>query len=622
MKPQLNWLDDPQVFRVGQIAAHSDHHYYLDYDELAAGTTKWKQSLNGIWKFKYLPNSQKIPSNFYCKDYDYSNFDQIKVPQHIEFAGYDQFQYINIMYGWEGKSQRLPAYTQGQTIPAGSFSKSADNPVGIYIKCFDLNSSLLDRNIRIRFDGVEEAMFVWVNGQFLGYAEDSFTPSEFDLTKYIYSQNNILTVAVFKRSSAAYLEDQDFFQFFGIFRDVTLLAQPKVHVEDLKIQPLVAADLFHASLEVTLKLKGLLNGEKLCFKVIDQHNQLICQQEQAAERTVVCKFKELKRIHLWSNKDPYLYRLVIEVKTQTDHLLELVPYQFGFRRLEIRNKIIWLNNKRLILKGVNRHEWSATSGRVLTKADMKKDLKIICRNHINAVRTSHYPDQTFWYYLCDQAGIYVMAETNLESHGSWQNGTSWNIPGSIPQWHDAVLDRARNNYELLKNHPSILFWSLGNESYVGNNLVDMNNYFKAVDPYRLTHYEGTSRDLSYETKISDVTSRMYISPQELKNYLENDPSKPIILCEYMHSMGNSVGGIEEYFTILEHYPLYQGGFIWDFIDQAIAVKDPLTGQMVLRYGGDFDDRPSDYEFSGDGLLFADRREKPAMQEVRGLYGKY
>lgn len=622
MKPQLNWLDDPQVFRVGQIAAHSDHHYYLDYDELAAGTTKWKQSLNGIWKFKYLPNSQKIPSNFYCKDYDYSNFDQIKVPQHIEFAGYDQFQYINIMYGWEGKSQRLPAYTQGQTIPAGSFSKSADNPVGIYIKCFDLNSSLLDRNIRIRFDGVEEAMFVWINGQFLGYAEDSFTPSEFDLTKYIYSQNNILTVAVFKHSSAAYLEDQDFFQFFGIFRDVTLLAQSKVHVEDLKIQPLVTADLFHASLEVTLKLKGPLNGEKLCFKVIDQHNQLICQQEQAAERIVVCKFKELKRVHLWSNKDPYLYRLVIEVKTKTGHLLELVPYQFGFWRLEIRNKIIWLNNKRLILKGVNRHEWSATSGRVLTKADMKKDLKIICRNHINAVRTSHYPDQTFWYYLCDQAGIYVMAETNLESHGSWQNGTSWNVPGSIPQWHDAVLDRARNNYELLKNHPSILFWSLGNESYVGNNLVDMNNYFKAVDPYRLTHYEGTSRDLSYETKISDVTSRMYISPQELKNYLENDPSKPIILCEYMHSMGNSVGGIEEYFTILEHYPLYQGGFIWDFIDQAIAVKDPLTEQMVLRYGGDFDDRPSDYEFSGDGLLFADRREKPAMQEVRGLYGKY
>ena len=621
MKPQLNWLDDPQVFRLGQIAAHSDHHYYSDYDELAAGTTKWKQSLNGTWNFKYLPNSQKIPSNFYCKDYDYSNFDQIKVPQHIEFAGYDQFHYINIMYGWEGKSQRLPAYTQEQTIPTGSFSKSTNNPLGIYIKRFDLHSSLLDKNIRIRFDGVEEAMYVWINGQFLGYAEDSFTPSEFDLTKYIYSQNNILTVAVFKRSSAAYLEDQDFFQFFGIFRDVTLLAEPKVHVEDLKIQPLVAADLCHANLKVELKLKGPLNGEKLCFKMIDQHNLLICQQEQAAEHTVVCNFKDLKRVHLWSNKDPYLYQLVIEVKTKTDHLLELVPYQFGFRRLEIRNKIILLNNKRLILKGVNRHEWSATSGRVLTKADMKKDLKIICRNHINAVRTSHYPDQTFWYYLCDQAGIYVMAETNLESHGSWQNGTSWNVPGSIPQWHDAVLDRARNNYELLKNHPSILFWSLGNESYVGNNLVDMNNYFKAVDPYRLTHYEGTSRDLSYETKISDVTSRMYISPQELKNYLENDPSKPIILCEYMHSMGNSVGGIEEYFTILEHYPLYQGGFIWDFIDQAIAVKDPLTGQMVLRYGGDFDDRPSDYEFSGDGLLFADRREKPAMQEVRGLYGK-
>ena len=300
------------------------------------------------------------------------------------------------------------------------------------------------------------------------------------------------------------------------------------------------------------------------------------------------------------------------------------PYQIGFRKIELKGRMIQLNGKRLSIYGVNRHEWNARSGRCITEADEKWDIECIRRNHINAVRTCHYPDQIPWYYMCDDAGIYVMAETTLESHGSWQKlgavEPSVNIPGSISQWREVVVDRARTNYETFKNHTSILFWSLGNESYAGDILVEMNRYYKEKDPDRLVHYEGVAENRPYEDLISDMESQMYAPPEKIKEYLENNPKKPFILCEYMHDMGNSLGGMESYIRLLDQYEDYQGGFIWDYIDQALFVKDEVTGRDVLRYGGDFDDRPSDYEFSGNGILFADRTEKPAMQEVRHYYG--
>lgn len=258
--------------------------------------------------------------------------------------------------------------------------------------------------------------------------------------------------------------------------------------------------------------------------------------------------------------------------------------------------------------------------------DMLSDMECIRKNNINAVRTCHYPDQIPWYYMCDQEGIYVMSETNLESHGSFQKlgaiEPSCNIPGSISQWKEAVVDRARSNYETLKNHPSILFWSLGNESYAGDDIEAMNTFFKEKQDGRLVHYESVVYNRAYEDSISDVESRMYAKPKDVEAYLQNDPKKPYVLCEFMHDMGNSMGGLGSYMKLIDRYDMYQGGFIWDFIDQAILVKDEVTGKEVLRYGGDFDDRPSDYEFSGNGILFADRKEKPAMQEVRYYYGLY
>lgn len=398
-------------------------------------------------------------------------------------------------------------------------------------------------------------------------------------------------------------------------------------MQDLLLKPTVTNNFHEGRLSIICKvLQREALDAKLRFTIKDRDNNIMCEKVQEAQAEMMLSDIVFPHVHLWSTRKPYLYQLFISVEKADGTIIEVVPYKFGFRKIEIRDKQILFNGRKLIINGVNRHEWSADTGRAISAEDMREDIGTIKKNNINAVRTCHYPDQTLWYQLCDEAGIYVMAENNLESHGSWQKAgevePSYNVPGSLPQWKEVVLDRARSNYELLKNHTSIIFWSLGNESYAGDNIKEMNAYYKAKDSSRLVHYEGVVHNRKYEDSISDVESRMYASPDEIIDYLENEPKKPFLLCEYMHDMGNSLGGMDSYMKLLEKYPLYHGGFIWDFIDQALFVKDEATGRKVLRYGGDFDDRPSDYEFSGDGLLFANRVEKPAMQEVKYYYGKY
>ncbi|GBG94423.1 beta-galactosidase [Ligilactobacillus salitolerans] len=625
MKAELKWLDDPTVFRVGQLPAHSDHVAYLNENEVQKQQSSLYQSLNGEWKFHFAKDPTARAIGFYQKDCDISGFDSIQVPGHIELADYSRLHYINTFYPWEGQEYRRPPYTLGKGQQPGIFSAGQDNSVGAYVRNFTLGPQLHGKKIRVRFDGVEQAMYVWLNGHFVGYAEDSFTPSEFDLTPYIENGLNKLAVEVFRYSTAAYLEDQDFFRFSGIFRAVTLIAQPAVHVEDLAIKPVLSADFKSGSVSLALKLQQDQLPAKVQIKIADLSGEQLIHTEQKAVSELEFKDLEIPNVHLWSTKDPYLYQLEITViQADSEQVLEVVPYQFGFRKIEIKNKVILFNGQRLVINGVNRHEWDAHTGRAVTQADMQQDIATMESNNINAVRTCHYPDQTLWYKLCDEHGLYVMAENNLESHGTWQKEggiePSYNVPGSMPEWKDVVIDRARSNYELLKNHPSIIFWSLGNESYAGDNIAAMQAYYKSVDDSRLVHYEGVVHERKYEDRISDVESRMYASPADIREYLENDPQKPFLLCEYMHSMGNSVGGLKSYIDLLEEFEMYQGGFIWDFIDQALFVKDEVSGKEVLRYGGDFDDRVSDYEFSGDGLLFADRTPKPALQEVKYYYG--
>ena len=632
MNADIKWLDNPEVFRVNQIAAHSDHEYYVNYTDLEAENNKMTKSLNGQWDFLFSINAKSRPVGFYQEDYDRSNFDKIMVPGHIELAGYDQIRYINTMYPWEGKTYRRGAYSiQSAGDGTGMLSEADYNPVGSYVTRFDLDENLRGKRIHICFEGVEQAMYLWLNGKFVGYAEDSFTPSEFDLTPYIREKDNVLAVEVHKMSTAAFLEDQDFFRFFGIFRNVTLKAIPNVHVQDLWLNPVLNDDNVGGRLEVKVRVTSL-DMKKVNARVIlkDVTGNLVLDGkidlEEKNGEFIGCTTQNIESVKAWDNHNPYLYQAYVEVLNEDDELLEVVPYSIGFRRIEIIDKVMCLNGKRLILVGVNRHEWNAKTGRCIGMKEMSSDMDCIKRNNINAVRTCHYPDQIPWYYMCDKEGIYVMSETNLESHGTFQKlgaiEPSCNIPGSIPEWREAVVDRARSNYETFKNHTSILFWSLGNESYAGDDIEAMNTYFKEQNDGRLIHYESVVYNRAYEDTISDMESRMYTKPADIEEYLINNPKKPFIVCEFMHDMGNSMGGLGSYMKLIDKYEMYQGGFIWDFIDQALLVKDEVTGRDVLRYGGDFDDRPADYEFSGNGIVFADRREKPAMQEVRYYYGMY
>ena len=632
MNADMKWLDNPEVFKVNQLEPHSDHCYYLDYSDMKKEKNPLLQSLNGQWEFAYSKNVMERPVDFYKETFDASGFDKIMVPGHIELAGYDKIRYINTMYPWEGKEYHRGAYSMGATgAEEGMFSEAQYNPVGSYIKYFDLDKNMCGKRIHICFEGVEEAMYLWLNGQFIGYAEDSFTPSEFDLTPYVKEKGNVLAVQVHKMSTAAFLEDQDFFRFFGIFRNVTLKAIPDVHLEDVWFKPVLNQDNESGSVSVSMKVSATDSQNVTAgFILKDREENILVEKSLQLNKEndhlegTICV--DLESVRLWDNHNPYLYHAYVELKAEDGSLAEVIPYDIGFRRIEIIDKVIYLNGKRLVITGVNRHEWNARTGRCIGIEDMKADISCMLRNNINSVRTCHYPDQIPWYYMCDDAGIYVMAETNLESHGSFQKlgaiEPSCNVPGSIPQWRDAVLERAKNNFETFKNHTSILFWSLGNESYAGDDIEAMNVYFAEKKDGRLVHYESSYYNRAYEDTISDFETRMYAKPEDVEEYLNNSPKKPYILCEFMHDMGNSMGGLGSYMKLIDKYDMYHGGFIWDFIDQAIMVKDSVTGKDVLRYGGDFDDKPADYEFSANGIVFADRKEKPAMQEVRYYYGLY
>ena len=613
MQANIQWLADPTIFQVNRLDAHSDHVCYVSESEASSGVSSLRQSLDGQWKFHWSKCPAERPADFWKDDFDSSTFGSITVPGHMQTQGYGQIQYINKLYPWDGHTDLRPPQIDWDS-----------NPVGSYVREFDLDPALIGKEIRISFQGVEQAAFVWLNGAFIGYCEDSFTPSDFDLTPYIREKSNRLCVEVYRYCSGGWLEDQDFFRFSGIFRPVYLYAKPKV--EDIWIQ-----STLHADGRGSIRFRLRTDAQAVNVKISHKTDGVIF--DGALELSPDGNFlysQELffKNVRIWDYGTPELYEVLLIADES-----EYIPYSTGFRRIEMgSDKIIYLNGKRLMIKGVNRHEWNAHTGRAITVADMEAAMEIIKANNINAVRTCHYPDRTEWYHLCDQSGIYLMDETNLETHGSWQKGMTvdpeWNVPGSIPEWRECVLDRAKSMFERDKNHVSILFWSCGNEAFCGSNIVAMADYFRSVDPSRLVHYEGVywPRGVvngkpnsphwrpEYET-VSDMESRMYATPWEIREYLENDPPKPYISCEYMHNMGNSLGGMESYVKLADEFPMYQGGFIWDYMDQALWYKN-ANGQMVLGYGGDFGERQSDYNFSGNGIVTADGIPKPCMQEVK------
>lgn len=589
-------LNNPRVFKINRLSPHSNHRY-------AGLNIEWRKCLNGIWDFSYCNTS---------------NWTKIQVPGHMELQGYGEPQYVNTMYPWDGRENLEP----------GEIPKEF-KPFGIYKKNIEIPKDWKKRPVYISFQGVESSLELYCNGKFVGYSEDSFTPSEFDLTKYLKSTNNEIMVKVYKWCSGSWLEDQDFWRLSGIFRDVYLYSVPDVHIEDMFITSDLTNNFKNATVKNILKIRSYKEA------VVDIQMELLYKTDSIlkVEEKNIKVDRELKiaisekfqNPKLWSAEKPNLYDIKVTIiDSESGKLIEECYQKFGFRKFEISDKIMKINGERIVFKGINRHEFNCYRGRTITEADMIWDIKFLKANNFNAVRTSHYPNQTRWYELCDEHGLYVIDEVNVETHGTWQIlGQPYSekvIPNNNPEWLENIIDRAKSMFERDKNYPSIIIWSCGNESFGGENLFKMSEFLRNLDNTRVIHYEGIFWDRRYD-KTSDMESRMYAKVREIEKYLQETPEKPFILCEYSHAMGNSNGGLHMYVELEKKYSMYQGGFIWDYIDQSLMKKDSF-GKEYLAFGGDFGDRPTDYNFCINGIVYGNRKISPKVQEIKQLFSDY
>ena len=609
------WLTDATVFEVNRTPAHSNHKCFT-HDPQSGEYSDLTQSLDGEWRVEIVQASD-IDFNeepFVAENFDDSAFYRTQVPDHLQMAGLLKNKYVNIQYPWDGHENPLEP-----NVPE-------NNHVALYRKKFVVSKRLADTkesrgSVSIVFHGMATAIYVWVNGLFAGYGEDGFTPNEFDITDLLHDGENVVAVACYEYSSASWLEDQDFWRLHGLFRSVELTAQPHVHVVNMQLEADWDAESGTASLDAALSVRNASDAATISATLKDSEGNVVWETSTNADANTTFASGSLQGLEPWSAESPSLYELEVNVIDQAGDIVEAVVQKVGFRRFRIENGIMTLNDKRVVFKGADRHEFDAKRGRSITEQDMIDDVIFCKRHNINAIRTSHYPNQERWYDLCDEYGIYLIDETNLETHGSWclpgdVVTAETAVPGSKARWEGACVDRVNSMMRRDYNHPSVVIWSLGNESYTGDVFRAMYKHVHDIDPNRPVHYEGVTKNRDYDD-VTDIETRMYEHADVVEEYLKNDPQKPYISCEYMHAMGNSVGNLDEY-TALERYPHYQGGFIWDFIDQAIYASQP-DGSTRLCYGGDFGDRPSDYEFSGNGLVFADRTPAPKAQEVKQLY---
>ncbi|MDR6553176.1 glycoside hydrolase family 2 TIM barrel-domain containing protein [Paenibacillus qinlingensis] len=621
------WNNNPEIFELNRMKAHAT---LMPFDSVAEALTNDRQasrhylSLNGTWKFAFAESPSERITNFYEVSFDHRGWNDIHVPGHWQLQGYDYPQYTNFRYPWETSEPEL----------APPFAPTKYNPVGSYTRTFTVPEYWLEQPVFISFQGVESAFYVWVNGELVGYSEDTFTPAEFDLTPYLRAGENKLAVEVYRWCDASWLEDQDFWRLSGIFRDVYLYTVPKAHVYDF----FVTTEFDEAYQDAELKVKAtLMNYWEVALGAITLEAQLYDAQQSAVLTAPMRVTTSLGSSHSeaqvevsahvdnplkWSAEEPHLYMVVLSLKDENGELLETISTQVGFRKFEIKDGLMLINGQRIVFKGVNRHEFCIDDGRVMKMADMLTDIKLMKAYNINAVRTAHYPNNPLWYELCNEYGLYVIDETNLESHGTWlgcQNEMLPNIvPGNKPEWTANVIDRANAMMQRDKNHPSIVIWSLGNEAFGGDNFVHMHDFLREADPTRIVHYEGVV-NWKESAAATDVESYMYIRPEGLIAYAnQRGPKKPYILCEYSHAMGNSLGGLHLYTELFDKYPVLQGGFIWDWVDQSLWQTD-ADGKAYKAYGGDFGESPHSGNFCGNGLLLADRSVSPKLIEAKKCY---
>ena len=613
---------DPKFYSDNCVPAHSDHLFYRNVSECLNKRSSFVKSLNGVWKFRYSPDLNEAPGDFMLPDYDCSGWADIRVPGHIQMQGYEKPQYVNSQYPWDGHEE----------FKIGSVPVKY-NAFASYITYFTLPDDFNRDSTYIAFGGVESGYAVWLNGQYVGYSEDSFDLHEFDISAYLVEGRNKLAVQVYKWTSGSITEDQDFFRFFGIFRDVYLYTLPERNLSDVKITTELADDQESAVLKVLLKASGsfkvrlslmqpIIRGRIDALNIYADDEVLEKVEEVIDGEGEICLKVDSPK--LWSAEKPYLYPLLIEPLNDDGSPAQIIPMKTGIREFKIRNSIMELNGRRIVFNGVNRHEFNCGSGRVPDYMDMVTDITTMKANNINAIRTSHYPNDPRFYELCDELGIYVIAENNMETHGSW-DPLNYGImkpedvvPGDKAEWEPSLISRIETLYEHNKNHPSVLIWSLGNESWGGKVIYNMSRRIKELDLTRPVHYEGIFHNRAYND-TSDIETQMYTPVAKVKEFLVNDRSKPFIMCEYSHAMGNSCGAMHKYTELAETEPLFQGGFIWDYIDQSITKKDRY-GKEFQAYGGDFDERPNDGAFSGNGIVYgSDRMPSPKMQEVKYNY---
>lgn len=607
----VEWQANPEITGVNRLPQHATFMPYASFAE-AQKAERYASSrckvLNGKWKFKLYKNYAYRPSDFAQVHYDTHNWDTVQVPGSWQMQGYDQSQYCNVRYPWEGHEDICP--------PA---APTKHNPVGCYVKRIHVGADLLQKRVVLCFEGVESAFYLYVNGQRVGYSESSFDRAEFDVTRYLQEGSNVIGVEVYRWCTGSWLECQDMWRLGGIFRDVYLYTTEREYIRDFVLKAQPDGEMKDGFVEVLVKTNGAYEGLSLDMSVLDAAGNTValdCQYANEDHRTMLRAI--VAGADLWSSEHPALYTLVLTLKNNGAPI-EYISTKFGFRKVEILDGVIRINDRRVVFKGTNRHEFDCRTGRYITEEVMRDDLEKMKRANMNAVRTSHYPNCPRWMELCDEYGIYVIDENNMESHGTNRSTIIGcpQIPDSRPEWEKACMDRIQALYERDKNCTCVVCWSMGNESLGGETPKKMYRYLKNVDDTRFVHFECHGDP--EEQSLSDVQSKMYAKPQECEEYaLTRRDGRPYLLCEYTHAMGNSCGSTDEYTTLWDKYPCLQGGFVWDWVDQSILTKDD-QGREYLAYGGDFGDEPNDGHFCGNGLLFGDRRITPKYYEIQKLY---
>lgn len=613
--------ENPRIFERNKMAGHVPLFPYPDQTAALnrAKESPWYRSLNGKWNFNLVDRPEKVPADFHLVNFEDQQWDKIIVPSNWQLQGYDRPIYTNVQYPFPPNYPRVPE----------------ENPTGLYRTKFTVDESWDGRQIFIGFGGVDSAFYLWINGQMVGYSQDSRLPAEFDLTDYVEIGENQLAVQVMRWSDGSYLEGQDMWWLSGIYRDVYLYSTPKVYLQDYFIQTHFDQEYRDAIFSVEIKLRNseLANKEGLSVEtfIYDPEGQLVDVEPMTrsdlrlrSEGTdkVLLKSKVTEPLK-WSSEQPHLYVAVIVLKDHSGNPIHIESSRFGFRQVDVKDGKILVNGIPVVFRGVNRHDHHDEYGKYVPREEMIKEIKLMKQFNINAVRCAHYPNDTQWYELCDEYGIYLMDEANVEDHGiaAIEAGAS-DDPANSMEWMGAIIDRCSRMVLRDKNHPSILIWSLGNEAGFGANQEAAAGWIHGYDPTRLVHYEGALRRRNADGKVApclDMISVMYPSLEHLEE-LATEPGeeRPVIICEYAHSMGNSTGNLVEYWEVFNKYPRIVGGFIWDWIDQGLK-RVTEDGEEWWAYGGDFGDEINDGPFCINGLIWPDRTPHPAMWECRKVF---